>query len=646
MRRILLLIITVALAIGPLVTIASSVTAVEMSDYDKKSIYTETPFYDPNACEGATSAGTGSSSVVAIGDSVLNNAKTPGDLEKKLKNNKYTDVTIDAQDSRFITRGGNASPGHPSRSGLEAITDNKDKIIAAGTIVVVLGTNYEGSAFDKALTDFMKNIRDLNKNARVFWVNIVNTGSASSATAANKTIEKYAANQKYNYTVVDWYGLVYAGGSPDKSLLQYPGGYHQSAKGADKYAALIASKMGAYSGTTSPGGTGSGGGSAPETGKDKNAARLWNFLIGKGLTPTQAAGILGNVQRESGFSPTIVNPTSGAYGLLQWLGGRLTNLKKLSNYNTLDVQIDYMWTELNGAYEDKYKALKKSTTLEAAVWIWLVGIETPCGVNDQYNTPPGSIADCKSEFDKRMPYAESWLKKFGGYSSGGSSCETTEIGAPNIIKMFNGAAVKAMDHGPLTKPDTFVIHFTQSSSGEGMDLPNFFLGQGLGYGVQFQVGPTGKIYEYFPMDNMRVTWHTASVNSHAVGVEITGADGMALIKNKAQFDAVASLSKYVCEYYKMPCSDPKAEITNSSVNQVQGLVGHSEVPTNDHSDPDVKITNGTQYNICTDERWSANDRKDASVHAYMLKLRRALGYSKFVTGKSGCADGGAVSGLL
>jgi len=59
--------------------------------------------------------------------------------------------------------------------------------------------------------------------------------------------------------------------------------------------------------------------------------KVWNYLIGKGLTPQQAAGVMGNMQAESGINPTrhqgtgeIFNNlyTGNAWGIVQWDGGR------------------------------------------------------------------------------------------------------------------------------------------------------------------------------------------------------------------------------------------------------------------------------------------------------------------------------------
>lgn len=81
-------------------------------------------------------------------------------------------------------------------------------------------------------------------------------------------------------------------------------------------------------------------------------AVIWNFFSSKGFSDSVIAGILGNLKHESNLSTTIVNPASGATGLAQWLGGRLTGLRNFAaslgrSWTDLDVQLQYMWKELN-----------------------------------------------------------------------------------------------------------------------------------------------------------------------------------------------------------------------------------------------------------------------------------------------------------
>lgn len=83
---------------------------------------------------------------------------------------------------------------------------------------------------------------------------------------------------------------------------------------------------------------------------DQILTRLQSVL---GLTPAQAAGVAGNLQTESGFSPTAYNPREGAIGIAQWEGGRRTRLQSFAaqrgtSENDLGTQIDYLIYELQG----------------------------------------------------------------------------------------------------------------------------------------------------------------------------------------------------------------------------------------------------------------------------------------------------------
>jgi hypothetical protein cdiviTM7_00542 len=59
-----------------------------------------------------------------------------------------------------------------------------------------------------------------------------------------------------------------------------------------------------------------------------NQEKIWGYLRKAGLSAEQAAGVMGNIQAESGFSPTRHEESqgwgSGGWGLAQWTGGRRT----------------------------------------------------------------------------------------------------------------------------------------------------------------------------------------------------------------------------------------------------------------------------------------------------------------------------------
>ncbi len=75
----------------------------------------------------------------------------------------------------------------------------------------------------------------------------------------------------------------------------------------------------------------------------QNRDLTWQFLISKGLSREQVAGIMGNLMQEHGFN------TSGD-GLAQWTGSRKANLLARENPYTIQTQLEFLWYELSGPY--------------------------------------------------------------------------------------------------------------------------------------------------------------------------------------------------------------------------------------------------------------------------------------------------------
>lgn len=60
---------------------------------------------------------------------------------------------------------------------------------------------------------------------------------------------------------------------------------------------------------------------------------------------------MGNIAHESGFNPKATNPNGGAFGLVQWLGGRKSGLQSFAksqgkSASNINVQIDYIIKEI------------------------------------------------------------------------------------------------------------------------------------------------------------------------------------------------------------------------------------------------------------------------------------------------------------
>ena len=159
-----------------------------------------------------------------------------------------------------------------------------------------------------------------------------------------------------------------------------------------------------------------------------NVGNTYNFLVSKGLTSVQAAAVVGNLQQESGMavSPKALNATSQAYGIAQWLGGRKDLLLAKSFYTEgakdaskeLQVQLDYLWEELQGSEKASYTALTTSTSTSAAELAVVFG-----KAFERYG---------EKEEGKRATYATNIASQYSSSSTTGvGNC--TNTGAGNFV---------------------------------------------------------------------------------------------------------------------------------------------------------------------------------------------------------------------
>lgn len=95
--------------------------------------------------------------------------------------------------------------------------------------------------------------------------------------------------------------------------------------------------------------------------ENQNARIIIRYLVNKGMYISMAVGFAANIQQESGFDPGAINSYSGASGLCQWLGSRRTAMINAvgSDWKTnITGQLDYLWSELNGAESATLTELK------------------------------------------------------------------------------------------------------------------------------------------------------------------------------------------------------------------------------------------------------------------------------------------------
>ncbi len=107
------------------------------------------------------------------------------------------------------------------------------------------------------------------------------------------------------------------------------------------------------------------------------AMHAMNRIVNElGISPTAASGIVGGLMHESGgdttdISTTAKNPTSGAYGIAQWLGSRYDDLvafaeENNANPNDLDTQISFIIHELKGKESGALQEILKAQNPDEA----------------------------------------------------------------------------------------------------------------------------------------------------------------------------------------------------------------------------------------------------------------------------------------
>ena len=117
----------------------------------------------------------------------------------------------------------------------------------------------------------------------------------------------------------------------------------------------------------------SGGvGNSEYGGDDVNARQVYAHLKGRGLPDNVIAGIMGNLQQESGFNPSAVGDSGNSIGLAQWYqdrGNALRNFAKQrgTDWNHMGTQLDYLLDEVNRNYPDLVKKMSSMNPYDAAI---------------------------------------------------------------------------------------------------------------------------------------------------------------------------------------------------------------------------------------------------------------------------------------
>lgn len=150
-----------------------------------------------------------------------------------------------------------------------------------------------------------------------------------------------------------------------------------------------------------------------------NQEIVFSFLIGKGLSPENAAGIVGNMIAESGVDPNAIEGNGEGHGLVQWSFGRKANLfafaaQQGKPWNDMGLQLDFLWIELTGPYAGFLAELRQQTSVRDSAILFMTDFERP---RDQ--------SDAKK--NQRAEMAQGVFDRYAGIAGGGGPCGTAGI---------------------------------------------------------------------------------------------------------------------------------------------------------------------------------------------------------------------------
>jgi len=139
-----------------------------------------------------------------------------------------------------------------------------------------------------------------------------------------------------------------------------------------------------------------------------NDQACYDYFVGKGLKNFQAAGIVGNLDQESGTDPTAVQAGGPGRGIAQWsVGGRWDTdandnavayaTQQNQSVWSLNLQLDFIWYELTNFSSYGLAALQATTNVSDATVAFQNDFEG-CGTCDQ---------------STRISYAQAVLAAYG-----------------------------------------------------------------------------------------------------------------------------------------------------------------------------------------------------------------------------------------
>lgn len=312
-----------------------------------------------------------------------------------------------------------------------------------------------------------------------------------------------------------------------------------------------------------------------------NEKTIWNWLVAQGLDGAQAAGIMGNLQQESDFDPTIIqgggdtnDPAvagSGGWGLVQWTpGAKVLNdkagAKATGNIYDISTELTIAWWEAqgNGQWAGQGNTIAKIAAVngnspsaaEQVASIW---------VNDYEHAgiigPRGYYADQILALAKQQNWTNANATTASATLTQGNSGSATSTTAAN-------AASSCCDTAPSTTASTTGLSTFSSLTG-GLAISGTFI---LGFQASTPKATIETVFKKYKPAGMYILGTT-----DAAAAGFTDAFYQALALDAGHPIIAASDEEGLYTRYKYSFNFPSAgkmsNMTNAQVQQIGSEVG-------------------------------------------------------------------------
>lgn len=181
----------------------------------------------------------------------------------------------------------------------------------------------------------------------------------------------------------------------------------------------------------------------------------WNYMIGKGLTPQQVAGMIGNWQVEApGVDPTTNQQGGGpGRGIAQWsVDERWAELLKWKGDRSefdLITQLDFVWYELNGSEKSSFMALKATKTIKEATTVFMEKYERPGVPHLDDRIAAANLAYGKYSGNVSPPDVPSVSTNVDTAAPSGTCGTTTGVANGSIVEIALAELAKGVKENPL-----------------------------------------------------------------------------------------------------------------------------------------------------------------------------------------------------